>query len=123
MKIKTLTQKSLHLFCILSTLIHVFRRRHFETEISENKLVKLIFNGQLLQRDEDSLESYGFFNDCVVHCLIHQQRIVDEENTDTGSNTSSSRTRSGRSNQRDWDLGNLFIILISVFLSSAWYFR
>ncbi|KRT81869.1 Ubiquitin, partial [Oryctes borbonicus] len=107
---------------LLSELLGEFKRRHFETEISQNKLVKLIFNGQLLQRDDDSLQSYGFFNNCVVHCLIHQQRVTNEDNTDSSS-TGSSRNRNGRSNQRDWDLGNLFIILISVFLSSAWYFR
>lgn len=106
----------------LTELLGEFKRRHFETEISENKLVKLIFNGQLLQRDDDSLQSYGFFNNCVVHCLIHQQRVTNEENIDPG-NASSNRNSNRRSNQRDWDLGNLFIILISVFLSSAWYFR
>ncbi|GJQ84439.1 hypothetical protein Trydic_g15658 [Trypoxylus dichotomus] len=106
----------------LSEMLGEFKRRHFETEISQNKLVKLIFNGQLLQRDGDSLQSYGFFNNCVVHCLIHQQRVTNEENVD-GNSTSSSRNRNGRSNQRDWDLGNLFIIIISVILSSAWYFR
>lgn len=107
---------------IVTFLLIIYFRRHFESEISENKLIKLIFNGQMLQRDDDSLQSYGFFNNCVVHCLIHQQRATNDENVDSNS-TGSSRSRSGRSNQRDWDLGNLFIILISVFLSSAWYFR
>lgn len=93
-------------------------------EISTNKLVRLIFNGQLLQHDNETLRSYGLFDNCVVHCLIHQQRVQPgAQSSEERMWDSSSNTNRRNGNQRDWDLGNLFIVLISFLLSSAWYFR
>lgn len=47
-----------------------FKRRHFGDELDENKVVRLIFNGQLLHRDQETLLHYGLFDNCVVHCHI-----------------------------------------------------
>lgn len=47
-----------------------FKRRHFGEELGNNKIVRLIFNGQLLQRDHETLQFYGLFDNCVVHCHI-----------------------------------------------------
>ena len=33
-------------------------------------MVRLIFNGQLLRSDSDTLEHHGLFDNCVVHCHI-----------------------------------------------------
>lgn len=109
----------------------VFFRRHFRTELSANKLVKLIFNGQVLQRDNDTLQSCGMFDNCVVHCLVHQHRnnTADGENQNTSDQ--SNRRFNGRgfnnnnnnNNNRDWDLSNLLIATVSFSLGTAWYFR
>ena len=54
-----------------SQTIGEFKRLHFEKEISSNKLVRLVFNGKVLQPDGASLRSCALFENCVVHCLVH----------------------------------------------------
>lgn len=114
----------------LEELLGDFKRRHFSDEISSNKLVRLIFNGQVLQQDTQTLQSCGFFNDCVVHCLVHQQRSVGPEVGESHSSEGNLSTFGGRTfvnnnnnNSRDWDLSNVLIALVSFSLGSAWYFR
>lgn len=114
-----------------------FKRRHFELELSSNKLVRLIFKGQVLQRDELSLQSCGLYDNCVVHCLVHQKKSNNTSDRITTSNANlgagnsipgadSSRPRIPTNNQqpgREWDLGNLFFAIVSFVLGAAWYFR
>lgn len=114
-----------------------FKRRHFELELANNKLVRLIFKGQVLQRDELSLQSCGLYDNCVVHCLVHQKksnnntsdRTATNANLGVGNSTTgadSSRPRIPTNNQqpgREWDLGNLFFAIVSFVLGAAWYFR
>jgi transmembrane and ubiquitin-like domain-containing protein len=59
--------------------IRSFKRRHFNQEMSANKIVRLIFNGKVLREEEQSLQSYGLFDKCVVHCLIHQQQQQQQQ--------------------------------------------
>ena len=47
-----------------------FKRRHFADALNDNKVVRLIFNGQMLRGDRESLHHYGLFDNCVVHCLV-----------------------------------------------------
>lgn len=49
-------------------------RRNFAVEIESSKVIRLIFNGQVLQSDDRTLQNYGLFDNCVVHCLVHNQR-------------------------------------------------
>ncbi|XP_030748880.1 transmembrane and ubiquitin-like domain-containing protein 1 [Sitophilus oryzae] len=112
-----------------------FKVRHFETELNSNKIVRLIFNGQVLKEDRQSLQNCGLFNNCVVHCLIHQKRpsISDELiQGNIGQNPELLRGHSftivtninNNNNQGiDWDLGNFLFALISFMLLAAWYFR
>lgn len=48
-----------------------FKRRNFAKELHANKLVRLVFNGKVLQPDGASLRSCALFENCVVHCLVH----------------------------------------------------
>ncbi|CAG9859554.1 unnamed protein product [Phyllotreta striolata] len=106
-----------------------FKKRHFLSELSSNKLVRLIFNGQVLQPDTQTLKSCGLFDNCVVHCLIHQKRNqANEQATTEGRREGYSFTHTNGSpnnnNQyRDWDLGNFLFASISIILLAAWYFR
>lgn len=106
-----------------------FKKRHFQPELSTNKLVRLIFNGQVLHQDNKTLEGCGLFDNCVVHCLIHQRRTVPgetaSENTSSENSTNHYRaTPPNNNNQgRDWDLGNFLFATLSFTLLSAWYFR
>ena len=49
-----------------------FKRRNFSQEISSNKNVRLIFNGQVLRDETSSLRNCGIFDKCVVHCCYCQ---------------------------------------------------
>ena len=102
-------------------------------ELESRKLVRLVFNGQVLQPDNTTLEQCGFFNNCVVHCLIHQPRPASVA---SNSLDSSSRlyfnpppfqnlpagTGLG-SVQTEWDLSRLLVSVVTLFLGFAWYFR
>lgn len=110
-------------------------RRHFQPELASNKLVRLIFNGQVLQQDMETLQSCGLFDNCVVHCLIHQKRAQSTENSGDASASShyesvfndrinSNANNNNNNNQpREWDFGNSLFAFISVILLAAWYFR
>lgn len=56
----------------LKELLGDFKRRHFQIELQAQKLVRLVFNGRILQPDSQTLERCGLFDNCVVHCLVHQ---------------------------------------------------
>jgi hypothetical protein len=43
--------------------------------MAARKVIRLIFNGQVLQSDDRTLQNYGLFDNCVVHCLVHNQRF------------------------------------------------
>ena len=89
-----------------------FKRRNFTVEISEDKHIRLIFNGQVLREDTQTLRSYGMFNKCVVHCLIHQQSNPTvpppprQEQEDT---------------EEEFDMSELFIPILGVGLVCLWY--
>lgn len=51
-----------------------FKKRNFTLELDAQKLVRLVFNGHVLQPDSKTLAACGLFDNCVVHCLIHNQK-------------------------------------------------
>lgn len=51
-----------------------FKKRNFTLELNAHKLVRLVFNGHVLQPDSKTLAACGLFDNCVVHCLIHNQK-------------------------------------------------
>lgn len=87
-----------------------FKRIHFAEDIANNKSVRLIFSGQLLQ-DNATLQSYGVANNCVVHVQILQAQ------TQQGSTSASQNS--------DLDLSHLLWPLLSVILGICWilYFK
>jgi hypothetical protein len=102
-------------------------------ELESRKLVRLVFNGQILQPDNATLERCGFFNNCVVHCLIQQPRPAP-----VASSTLDSSSRlyinplpfqnmpAGAglgSVQTEWDLSRLLVSVVTIILGLAWYFR
>ncbi|KAK6617584.1 hypothetical protein RUM44_005172 [Polyplax serrata] len=97
-----------------------FKRRHFNLELSGRKLVRLIFNGKVLQQDSKTLQNYGFFDNCVVHCLVHQPRTPPPS-------PNLNRPREGHIHNEtpnhQWDLGNILFASLSIALGLAWYGR
>jgi len=112
--------------------VGVFKRRHFSSELSSNKIIRLIFQGKVLHDDEASLSSCGLHDNCVVHCLIHQPRPATnaQQNPDSvnqGSNEHQlpniARQRQAGPVQRDWNLATLLSALITIIISLLWYAR
>ncbi|XP_043469538.1 transmembrane and ubiquitin-like domain-containing protein 1 [Leptopilina heterotoma] len=116
----------------LKELLGDFKRRHFQDELESQKLVRLVFNGQVLQPDSKTLERCGLFNNCVVHCLVHQPRPASITSSSTLDNSSSIYFNpqtfqdipdaTGLSSLQDeWDLSRLLCSILTLVLGLAWY--
>lgn len=86
-----------------------FRRDNFATELSENKLVRFIFNGQDLRNDANTLQNYNIGNNSVVHCLI----------TQVNQQTPQQRSE----NQGSCDFGVVVLPIFGLILCFVWYLR
>ena len=98
-----------------------FKRRNFSQEISSNKNVRLIFNGQVLRDEASSLRSCGIFDKCVVHCLIHNGPAQPNNNNNTGG-VAAGGNNNNNTQQRDLDLSIYFIPILGLALALLWYF-
>lgn len=67
-----------------------FKRRNFAEDLADNKTVRLIFNGQMLSGDGQSLSHYGLFDNCVVHCLVSRGEQAPSGSQAGGSSGASS---------------------------------
>jgi hypothetical protein len=93
-------------------------------------MIKLIFNGQILEDDKKSLSQCGIFSDAVVHCLILQKRTVatatDNDNVTTrhveGSHVLSSIFSFDRWNA-PLCIYLMIIVVVTLTLSFCWYCR
>ncbi|KAK3913614.1 Transmembrane and ubiquitin-like domain-containing protein 2 [Frankliniella fusca] len=103
-----------------------FKRRNFAVELAARKVIRLIFNGQVLQSDDRTLQNYGLFDNCVVHCLVHNQR-TSNSNVDNGTNSNTGEEVqlgvADTGDMRDWDLSHILYISMFAMLSTAWYLR
>lgn len=103
-----------------------FKRRNFAVEMAARKVIRLIFNGQVLQSDDRTLQNYGLFDNCVVHCLVHNQRTISP-NVESPANGSAGEEIPGGGAEageaRDWDLTNVMYISMFIILPSIWYLR
>ncbi|XP_067121751.1 transmembrane and ubiquitin-like domain-containing protein 1 [Centruroides vittatus] len=92
--------------CKLDDKIGDFKRCHFAEDIANNKIVRLIYNGQLLRMDDRTLESYGVTNSSVIHVQISQNQQAQ------GSSYSDSDS--------DLDLSHLMWPLFGIILGIIW---
>lgn len=120
-----------------------FKKRNFTLELTAKKLVRLVFNGHVLQPDSKTLAACGLFDNCVVHCLIHNPRPqqgagdgIDSGTGSTGDNGANDgagyatgRGLAGGTTGRDNPIryGTYFIyigtLIFSAAISSCWYCR
>ncbi|XP_014232134.1 transmembrane and ubiquitin-like domain-containing protein 2 isoform X1 [Trichogramma pretiosum] len=122
----------------LKELLGDFKKRHFQVELDSRKLVRLVFNGHVLQPDSITLQQCGFFNNCVVHCLIHTPRPPTTDSIPNTANNNASNNlyfnpstifhdipANGdlESVQIEWDLSRVLVTCIFLILSAAWFFR
>ncbi|KAB7502569.1 Transmembrane and ubiquitin-like domain-containing protein 1 [Armadillidium nasatum] len=92
-----------------------FKRANFSLELSSNQVVRLIFNGQLLNRENSTLGQYGLFDNCVVHCHISQQQISN--NNELRNNSISNTENDGL------DLSEMLSPILVVIIAFLWYLR
>jgi hypothetical protein len=51
-----------------------FKRSNFADDMSDNRTIRLIFNGHVLNTDSQTLEQCGLYDNCVIHCLVSNVR-------------------------------------------------
>ncbi|KAF8357412.1 hypothetical protein PRIPAC_92407 [Pristionchus pacificus] len=85
----------------LSVTLAQLKEKIVEAREMGNINIRLIFRGQLLRNDSDTLESVGMENDCVVHVLIGGRR--EEERREE---------RGGRGNERVEEVINMSALLL-----------
>ncbi|XP_031845983.1 transmembrane and ubiquitin-like domain-containing protein 1 [Nomia melanderi] len=111
----------------LKELLGDFKRRHFQIELEAQKLVRLIFKGRVLQPDSQTLERCGLYNNCVVHCLVHQPRPSPVQPQTSTLNNSSSMYFNPQyvisSVRNEWNLSRLLVSILTLMLCLAWYSR
>lgn len=98
-------------------------RRNFPDEISANKLVRLIFNGRLLRDDDVSLQNYGLFDDCVVHCLVVNERPQQTSGANHQEHSQHFSPNSDQTTTPEWNLSKMLCFIIVGILSLSWYCR
>jgi len=105
-----------------------FKRRNFSEEISSNKNIRLIFNGQVLRDESSSLRSCGLFDKCVVHCLIHTTTNNQTQSGTPGQGQSHNQQghahghNHNHTQHRDLDVSAYFIPILGLALAMLWYF-
>ncbi|KAI9554167.1 hypothetical protein GHT06_019439 [Daphnia sinensis] len=114
-----------------------FKKTHFKNELNSNKVVKLIFNGQVLSEESSILSQVGLDNNSVIHCLIHQPRSTNAATTSPPASTLPGPTQqqsttedafprqSGQQTAAESgiDIGGLLVPLFGVILGLVWYCR
>lgn len=77
-----------------------FKKRNFTVELAAQKLVRLVFNGHVLQPDSKTLRACGLFDNCVVHCLVHK-KPSPAANTPENSNNQGANRNQQRGGQNE----------------------
>ncbi|EFN83483.1 Transmembrane and ubiquitin-like domain-containing protein 2 [Harpegnathos saltator] len=120
----------------LKEMLGEFKRRHFQMELESHKSVRLVFNGRVLQPDTQTLEQCGLFDECVVHCWVHQPRPTSAPSSQASTLENSSPIyfnsqsfsdlpagASVSSVRNEWDLSRVLISILTIVLGFAWYSR
>lgn len=108
-RLKYLNETQRNVTAAPNVTIGQFRRDHFATELSQNKLVRFIFNGQDLRNDSNTLQNYNIGNNSVVHCLITQ---VNQQ-----------APPPRQENQGSFDFGVVVLPIFGLLLCFVWYLR
>jgi hypothetical protein len=123
--LKFLNDTQLEVTTQLSEKIADFKRRHFASEISENKTIRLIFNGRVLDNDGKTLQEAGIFDQCVVHCLIVTPQVNQHRSHATSQNDRREgrqhHVESGNSPREGLEPGMFFVSVLGILLIFLWF--
>ena len=73
----------------LNTTVGDFKRKYFSDLLTNGKIVRLIYQGQLLRDDTRSLVSYGIHDQCVLHCHVGNRPYANSSTQGTNSELNS----------------------------------
>ena len=117
-----LDETSLHVETSLSERISGLKSRHLVPHLGLNLMngdtVRLIFNGRVLQSENQTLGEAGITNNCVIHCLVHRSTAGSETERITGTNNNRTDTALDVS---DLDLSNVCYPLLGSVLMAIWW--
>ncbi|VDM54665.1 unnamed protein product [Angiostrongylus costaricensis] len=85
-----------------------FKSVHFGEAVAAGRVIRLIYQGQLLREDSRTLASYGLRDGCVVHCHISNTPYAKQGQSSSQSVVNSSNIGSRdtiRTNQSSSDVG------------------
>ena len=95
-------------FCISSLSFDC--RVNFAEELSDNKLIRLIYNGQEL-RNPRTLGSYNIEDNTVIHTLVSEPNVTTPPPSRSATDVAT------------FNAGNLMVPLFVIILSLIWYLR
>ncbi|CAJ0598690.1 unnamed protein product [Cylicocyclus nassatus] len=77
----------------MTDTIGKFKSVHFGDAVAAGRIVRLIYQGQLLREDSRTLASYGLRDGCVVHCHISNTPYATQGPSTSQSNTAATQLR------------------------------
>lgn len=98
--------------------------------MAENKTVRLIFNGRVLDNDSKTLREFGIFDQCVVHCLIVNRQQNQNQPRSGGAGGAAGRNNLGAQDAVPGNMrrvvglpepGMFFVAFIGIFLVFLWF--
>lgn len=118
-RLRYLTETERLVLACPSTTVMSFKRQNFAEDLAANKLVRFIFNGQVLQ-DDRTLESYNIIDNTVVHTLIS---LADSGGSQQGGATGRQSATAAADSHEVFDAGSLMVPLFALILAVIWYLR
>lgn len=104
-----------------------FKRVHFAGDMSDDRTVRLIFNGHVLNADSQTLEQCGLYDNCVVHCLVSapRQREAPRANGGNAANVGGGDLggHDGLVEDDDLDLSHICYPLLGCVLVVIWWLQ
>ncbi|KAK7598362.1 hypothetical protein V9T40_006597 [Parthenolecanium corni] len=122
-RLKYFTDESREVEGSLNERLSDFKRRNFPEELAAGKIIRLIFNGRMLRDDNITLQNYGLFDDCVVHCLIGNEKPQQPAAPEQPDQSQQFPQNNEQATVPEWNLSKLLCILIVGILSLTWYCR
>lgn len=104
-------------------------RQHFESEVNNGRVIRLIYQGQLLRDDGRSLASYGLTPGSVLHCHVSTTPLAAQAGPGSGPTAANRRPGSASPHRRDPEaaggLGRFMYLLFGAKFLGFWafYFR
>lgn len=98
--------------------------------MAENKTVRLIFNGRVLDNENKTLREFGIFDQCVVHCLIVNRQQTQDQSRSSGMPQSGRNNNPGHGEGVPGNVrrivgfpepGMFFVAFIGIFLIFLWF--